>query len=467
MFENPNSYQTSLSRAHNQSYSDILFNFTRTTPPCIPLNSSNTYFYDLLLSGFGRFVSEIGTVSFSEKIRFGVTNGPNDNPDVTNLQVYGFTSIQTDFRNWNLAGYTRNINLQPLTTKVGFQDFLCFTFTHIGTAWDVSSDFTILCKGTVVTCPAIWDYHAHKFLTDVGFTQSSASDQIKTSVTRLVLDLKSKYLWDKIVCLYPFVGGTSESHKWNLKNTATYSLSYSTEAQGTVSHWDQGARITTPSTGFMDTGFPVRPTTRDLAMGVYTNPLVNPNWPFNPTYSVGNLMGSFTTSTFYAGGQLHYSISTFDLSGNVGLPSLVYMDVDPVYTRGRYRSQLSTGLANQTPTDRGGLWAMARTGTTFSYLGLLIPGIIQINTNQWYYPFESSVMNSMRRTFGRKRSYFDTTMQFSYFTSSIFIGNISGTLSAPSNQIIKSAFIGFSMSGIDLLYMSEILTKFNHSLGRE
>jgi hypothetical protein len=76
-------------------------------------------------------------------------------------------------------------------------------------------------------------------------------------------------------------------------------------------------------------------------------------------------------------------------------------------------------------------------------------------------------MNSMRRTFGRKRSYFETTMQFSYFTSSIFIGNISGTLSAPSNQIIKSAFIGFSMSGIDLLYMSEILTKFNHSLGRE
>lgn len=465
MFENTRKYETSLSRAHNSSYSDILFHFTRANPAAIPLNFSNSYFYDLLTSGFGKFSGV--TFSFSKKIRFGITNGPHDDPDVTNLQVYGFTTIESDFRNHQLAASNNNLNLSVFTTKNGLQDFLCFTFSHIGTTWSASDDFTILCKGTVVTTPIIWDYHAHKFFQDMGITQSSSADQIRSSVTRLVCDLKSKYLWNKIVCLYPFVGGTSESHKWNLKNTATYSLSYSTEAQGTVSHSSQGVRITTPSTGFIDTGFPLRPTTKDLAMGVYTNPLVNQNWPNNPTYSVGNLMGSFTTSTFYTGGQLHYSISTMNLALNVGLPSLVYMDVDPIYTRGRYRSQLSTGLANQTPVDRGGLWAMARMGTTFSYLGLIVPGIVQINTSQWYQPFESGILTSIRRTFGRKRSYFDTTMNLSYFTSSIYIGNLNGTLSSPSNQIIKSAFIGFSMSGVDLLYMSEILTKFNHSLNRE
>jgi hypothetical protein len=465
MFENTIKYETSLSRAHNSSYSDVLFHFTRTTPASIPINFSNSYFYDLLASGFGRFSGV--TYSFSKKFRFGITNGPHEDPDVTNLSIYGFTTIDSDFRNFELAGASNNLSLNVFTTKVGLQDFLCFTFSHIGTAWSASDEFTILCKGTVVTCPILWDYHAHKFFADSGFTQSSVGDQIRTSVTRLVCDLKSKYLWNKLVCLYPFVGGTSESHKWNLKNTSTYSLIYSAENVGTVSHHPDGVQIITPSNGFINTGFQITPATRDLAMGVYTNQLVNYNWPFNPTYSVGNLMGSFTTSTSLAGGQLHYSISTFNITGNIGLPRIVYMDVDPVYLRGRFSSQLSTNLGNNTPMDRGGLWAMARLGSTFSYTGLLIPGIIQLNTQRWYYPFESQVLNGLKNTFGRKRVYLESTLGLNYFTSSIFIGNISGTLSAPSNQKIKSAFIGFSMSGMDLLYMSEILTKFNHSLNRE
>lgn len=469
MFTNLNRYQTSLSRAHNQSYSDILFNFTRTTPACIPLNSSNTYFYDLLASGFGRFgTSSLGpTVSFAEKIRFGVTNRPNDDPDVTNLQIYGFTTIETDFRDHQLSSFTNNLNLQVFTTKNGFQDFLCFTFTPVTGTWTASTDFTILCKGTVVTSPAIWDYHAHRFFTYLGITTSSIGDQIRTSVTRLVCDLKSKYLWDKIVCLYPFVGGVSESHKWNLKNPDTYPLSYSPESLGTVSHSDLGAMIISPSSGFMNTGFTMNGSTRNLAMGVYTSPLVPQNWPINPTYAVGNLMGCFTTSTAYQGGQLNFSISLIDLQQNTGVPNLVYMDVDPPYLRGQFRSQLSTGGSGQQTENRSGLWAMARLGRTFSYLGLLVPGQTRQNINQWYYPFESSVFNPMRNTFGKKRVYFDTTTGINYFTSSIFIGNINGTTSRASNHIIKSAFIGFSMSSMDLLYMSEIFTKFNYSLNRE
>lgn len=467
-YSTANAYETSLSRAHNSSYSDILFHLKRNTPIAIPLNFSNTYFYDLLAVGIGRFGDIPATYSFAEKVRFGVTNGPHDDPSIASLQVYGFTAIESDFRNHNLVGSSYNFNLQVFTTKVGLQDFLCFTFSEVSFAWTATDDFTVLFKGTVVTTPALWDYHAHKFITDIGLTQSRSADQIKTSVTRLVCDLKSKYLWDKIVCLYPFVGGTSQSHRFNLKDTSTYSIIYS----GTISHIGQGVRISNVAYGYMDTQFPVRPTTNDLAMGVYTDQIVNVGFPLNSTFSTGHLMGSYTTSNAFVGNQLYHSISVQPVSwvqaGNLqSLPVIVYMDVDPLYLRGRYLSQLGTGWNSSRPLDKGGLWAMARLGFSFSYLGLQVPGVIQINSRRWYEPLESGLLSNLRDSFGSKRVYYEGTARFSYFTSSIYIGALNGTSSMWSTQTIKSAFIGFSMSAMDLLYMSEILTKFNHSLNRE
>lgn len=470
MFSNYRQNETSLSRAHNSSYSDILFHLTRSNPPAIPINFSNSYFYDLLAVGMGRFGppdGNVATYSFAEKIRFGITNGPHDDPTITNLQIYGFTTIETNFTNHQLTGTSSKINLQAFTTKVGLQDFLCFTFSSSGSEWLSTDDFTILFKGTVITTPTLWDYHAHKFVTDIGITQSRNGDQIKASVTRLVCDLKSKYLWNKIVCLYPFIGGTSQSHRFNLKDTSTYSLVYS----GNIFHSSDGVRINNSSYGFMDTTFPMRPSTRDLAMGIYTDQVISTQHPFGNTYSVGHLMGSFTTSAQFVGNQLFHSISIQQLSwlqptNTQNLPILVYMDNDPLYLRALRSSQLSTNWTSNTSNDKGGLWAMARLGSTFSYIGLQVPLLIWNNFNRWYEPNESSVLTTLRNSFGKKRVYLGTTYQLSYFTSSIYIGALNGTTSMPSPQTIKSAFIGFSMSAMDLLYMSELLTKFNHSLNR-
>lgn len=463
-----NSYESSLSRAHNSSYSDVLFHLTRQNAIAIPLNFSNTYFYDLLAVGIGKFGDTPATYSFAEKIRFGITNGPHDDPTVSNLQVYGFTTLDSDFRDHALISSANNINLQIFTTKVNMQDFLCFTYAQVGTPWTATDDFTILFKGTVIVCPALWDFHAHKFITDVGITQSISGDQIKTCITRLVLDLKSKFLWDKIVCLYPFVGGTSQSHRWNLKDTSTYSLIFS----GTFSHTAEGVKRDGAGYSFMDTRFPVRPSSVDLAMGVYTDQVVSTSFPINATFSTGHLMGSFTTSNQFAQNQVFHSISIQDIrwiqpSNTQSLPILVYMDSDPVALRGQYSSQLMTGWNFSRPIDKGGLWAMARLGLTVSYLGLQVPGIVQINTSRWYDPFESDIMADLKNYFGRKRAYIGVDFNNSYFTSSIYIGALNGTTSIPTSQTIKSAFIGLSMSSMDLLYMSEILTKFNHSLGRQ
>ncbi|NBP55311.1 hypothetical protein EBU71_02000 [bacterium] len=461
MFQTSQRHGTSLSRAHNSSYSDILFHLSKSEAVAIPLNFSNSYFYDLLAVGNAQ---SNGTYSWAEKIRFGVTNGPNDDPDISNLQVYGYTSIASSART-DTATFSPLVTLGVFTQKRGLQDFLCFTFSQ---SLESNSDFNILIKGSVVTCPILWDYHAHKFITDVGLTQSvitsEPGDQTRTAITRLVLDLKSKFLWQKIVCLYPFVGGTSQSQSFNLKNTATYSLVYS----GTVSHLQNGIRVEAAWDGFIDTTFPVRPTTRNLAIGVYTDNVVNQNFPFTPTFSIGYIMGSWTTSTQYAGGFLQYGISVESLQ--TGNAQLTYADVDPFYTIGRFSTFLPVGSNIPGVTsDKGGLWAMARLGSTFSYLGLQTPGVQQLNTSRWYEPFEGgmNIITNLRNSFGKKRVYYDTTLGFNYFTSSIYLGGFSGTSSRRSRQIIKTAFIGFSMSSMDLLYMSEIITKFNHSLNRE
>ena len=60
------------------------------------------------------------------------------------------------------------------------------------------------------------------------FTTSGLSDTTqRNAVNTLVKDLKRFGLWNKIKALYPFVGGTADSHKFNLIDTQTYGLTFS------------------------------------------------------------------------------------------------------------------------------------------------------------------------------------------------------------------------------------------------
>lgn len=58
------------------------------------------------------------------------------------------------------------------------------------------------------------DPDATAFLTAAGITDPTISSAINT----LVNDLKGYGIWTKMHAIYPFVGGTASTHKWNLKN---------------------------------------------------------------------------------------------------------------------------------------------------------------------------------------------------------------------------------------------------------
>jgi hypothetical protein len=80
------------------------------------------------------------------------------------------------------------------------------------------------------------DPDATAFLTAAGITDPTISSAINT----LVIDLKNAGVWSRALALYPFVGGTSSTHKWNLKNPQDTNAAYRLQFNGGFTHSADG-----------------------------------------------------------------------------------------------------------------------------------------------------------------------------------------------------------------------------------
>jgi hypothetical protein len=76
--------------------------------------------------------------------------------------------------------------------------------------------------GRHVGVPIVADTDAQAFLNAAVITNTTQASAINTLVT----DLKTANIWTKMKALYPFIGGTAEQHRWNLKNTAQYKIDW-------------------------------------------------------------------------------------------------------------------------------------------------------------------------------------------------------------------------------------------------
>jgi hypothetical protein len=88
------------------------------------------------------------------------------------------------------------------------------------------------------------DADAQAFLTASGITDQS----FVQSINNLVRDLKSNNLWTKFNAIYPFVGTTAAMQRFNLKNTAQYTITF----QGGATYTANG--YTPTGTGYANTG---------------------------------------------------------------------------------------------------------------------------------------------------------------------------------------------------------------------
>ena len=102
------------------------------------------------------------------------------------------------------------------------------------------------------------DPDAQAFITAAGITDATQ----KSAVNQLVLDLKGYSIWTKMKAIYPIVGGSASSHKWNLKDprdlNAAFRLTFATG-------------MTHSSTGFTSNGASGYANTNLIPLNVMTN----------------------------------------------------------------------------------------------------------------------------------------------------------------------------------------------------
>lgn len=86
------------------------------------------------------------------------------------------------------------------------------------------------------------DSDAQAFLTATGITDAT----ITTAINDLVVGMKNDNIWTKMKAVYPFVGGTATTHKYNLKDPQDTNAAFRITFSGTITHNSDGI---TPAVG--------------------------------------------------------------------------------------------------------------------------------------------------------------------------------------------------------------------------
>lgn len=82
------------------------------------------------------------------------------------------------------------------------------------------------------------DPDANAFISAAGLTDATQ----KNAIQQLVVDLKSYGLWTKMKAIYPMIGGTAYTHKWNLKDARDTDAAYRLTFAGGWTHSITGAQ---------------------------------------------------------------------------------------------------------------------------------------------------------------------------------------------------------------------------------
>ena len=96
----------------------------------------------------------------------------------------------------------------------------------------------------------ILDADANAFLAAAVITNTTQVN----AVNQLTVDLKNASIWTKMKAVYPFVGGTATTHKWNLKDPQDTNAAYRLTFTGGWTHSSTGA-LPNGTNGYADTFF--------------------------------------------------------------------------------------------------------------------------------------------------------------------------------------------------------------------
>lgn len=116
-----------------------------------------------------------------------------------------------------------------------------------------------------VSTPTV-DPDAQAFITAASITDPTQQSAIDTLVT----DLKGYGIWTKMKAIYPFVGGTATSHKFNLKDPRDLDAAFRLVFNGGITH-DANGITGNGTNGYADTKIALNTLSRDdNSAGIYS-----------------------------------------------------------------------------------------------------------------------------------------------------------------------------------------------------
>ena len=138
--------------------------------------------------------------------------------------------------------------------------------------------------------PDYIDADAQAFLTATGISDTT----ITSAINELVLDFKAAGIWTLMDAIYPLVGGTADTHKYNLKDPQDTDAAFRLTYTGTITHSANGMQGD-GSTGIADTQYTpsVEQTLNDRHFSMYSR---------TNSEEAGYDMGSYNTAVNADGG---------------------------------------------------------------------------------------------------------------------------------------------------------------------
>lgn len=263
-----------------------------------------------------------------------------------NLPGGGFTTTSST----TTAAGTTSTTTTMLTTSTTTTAVPASTTTSTTSSTSTSSTTTSSTSSTTSTTTTIvYDPDAQAFFTAAGITNVTQ----KGAVNGLVQALKGYSLWTKMKAIYPFVGGTATTHKFNLKNPADTDGAFRIVFNGGVTHSANGVQFD-GSTGYGDTKFSISDfaSTTNLSYGVYIRTQGTANafdmgvYDFVGLVSAYNFIWSGSRRFYYNSNSATPQFLTWSSSGPYGfIAGSINGTAGTVYRNG------ALGQSGTTPND--------------------------------------------------------------------------------------------------------------------
>jgi hypothetical protein len=247
------------------------------------------------------------------------------------------------------------------------------------------------------------DPDATAFFSATGITDPT----IQGAINSLCVDLKKYGVWDKMKAIYPFVGGTATTHKFNLKDSRDLDDAFRLSFLG---GWTHSTDVATPN-----------------GTNGYANTFLIPN----TTLQLNSVHLSFYTNT-----QTNFSSAEMG-SRNLGSDALYMV---------RHLSGSNFDTANN---------ATSSTTSSPNLSGLYL---MNRNNSSNYQTIRNTVTEISRNIASNSKS-----------TIPLFIGAVNNSSTAQyfSNKNIRFASIGDGLTDTDSLNLYYSIQKFQTTLGRQ